>query len=1077
MTNSTLKMLNGGTIGSVSAKITAFSITNSTLSLPVSASSAAATVNTLNVGGSTNTINIASVQSVTGYPVQFQLISYMTENGDLTTFVLGTLSNTYQGYISNNVGNLSMDLVITNGPAPAKADEWGGGVNNLWNTTTLNWTNNGSAVQYNDGDFVTFDDLGRTNKVNLTGTRQPATLTFNNNVLNYTLTGTGSISGPVQLVMNGTASLTLAETGGDNFSQGITVNGGGTVILDDANNAISGGLLIGWNNGTPATVQIGNNDTNGVLPSGSLIDEGTLIFDRTDNITVNQVISDNGYYGALIQNGSGTLTLSANNAYIGNTTVNAGTLALNGSGSINNSPVVTVGSATLDVSGVTSGSGVTLLQTLNLANSTLKVNAGYLQTDLNLTGSLNMSGTANTINVGSLPPIAHYPATNTLLYAAENINGYNFVLGSLPSASPAYAGTIAQSGDGNSVLLTLTAGPIGVRPFVTWSGVDALNNVNTNWSDIQNWQLPGAPTAVDNVVFNNTASVGASALSTPGGGIGVLIPGNFNNIVDTNFTVSTLTFTNLGGTYHNTEIVSGKMLNITNTLTIGGISTGASAQQGFVTMSGSGAALSVINPSANVQIWDGAVSGSQATLDLSALDNFTNIVSRLAIGASVNNTVDRPSGVLWLAKTNTITAEFQTTTTDSGSTTADAGIVVADTSSNPGSESFLWLGEVNTITADTIAIGRQKAGGNLQFNPIYANVAPYPSVKFQGFSADALSLFEVAGGAANSGTTTFTADANLTGGFVTATINTLTVGRGSAAVATTGTGNTTGSLEFDAGTITANTVNIGIQSANTTKYGVGTISVNTNSTIGNNATLSVSGTLNLGISVGGVGAATTSGTLDINGGTVLANTIVVGTNNATSTITLNGGTLIVTNTGGTPAAPLTTLNLNGGTLQLNVNGNSIVTNIVAITVNNSVATTIQIGSLANITGTVTFPLMSYTGTDPSTNNLSLATLPMGYTGSLVDDTANSSIDLSLTSSVKPTPHITDVSVSGITLTINATNGAVGGQYVLLGTTNVAKPLSQWTPMLTNNFDGSGNLNLSTNIINRAVRQQFYILKQ
>jgi hypothetical protein len=68
-------------------------------------------------------------------------------------------------------------------------------------------------------------------------------------------------------------------------------------------------------------------------------------------------------------------------------------------------------------------------------------------------------------------------------------------------------------------------------------------------------------------------------------------------------------------------------------------------------------------------------------------------------------------------------------------------------------------------------------------------------------------------------------------------------------------------------------------------------------------------------------------------------------------------------------------------------------------------------------------------------------------------------------------------VTGTTLNISATNGAIGGRFVLLGTTNVTLPLHLWTPILTNNFNGSGNLNLSTNIINPAVPQEFYIISQ
>jgi hypothetical protein len=161
---------------------------------------------------------------------------------------------------------------------------------------------------------------------------------------------------------------------------------------------------------------------------------------------------------------------------------------------------------------------------------------------------------------------------------------------------------------------------------------------------------------------------------------------------------------------------------------------------------------------------------------------------------------------------------------------------------------------------------------------------------------------------------------------------------------------------------------------------------------------------------------------------------------------------------------------------LDVNGNDSVTDIVATAVSTGATTTINIGNVVNVSGSVQIPLLSYTGTDPYTS-LSLGTYPAGYTATLVDDTANSSVDVSIASLVKPASHITGVSVSGTTLTLSATNGVASGQFVLLGTTNLTKPLSQWTPVLTNSFNAGGNLNLSTNIINPLVPQQFYILAQ
>jgi hypothetical protein len=71
---------------------------------------------------------------------------------------------------------------------------------------------------------------------------------------------------------------------------------------------------------------------------------------------------------------------------------------------------------------------------------------------------------------------------------------------------------------------------------------------------------------------------------------------------------------------------------------------------------------------------------------------------------------------------------------------------------------------------------------------------------------------------------------------------------------------------------------------------------------------------------------------------------------------------------------------------------------------------------------------------------------------------------------------TGISVNGVTLTITATNGAANGQYRLFGSTNLMLPISQWTPLLTNTFDGNGNLNLHTNIISPNTPREFYLLQ-
>lgn len=973
------------TIGKPTLPIDNVNLNGATLNLNVVGGSSTPVINAVNLTASgVNTLDI-SVANVNG-AANIPLIAYTGADPGTNSFVVNVPTNYVATLDDNGVSLITLNIV----PAGVAIYPllWvgavGSTVNGNWNYTTANWVilTNGAPQTYTNPDLVTFDDSASNATVNLTANLTPETLTFSNgimpnpltgNPLAYTLTGAGSIGGSVTLVDANSGSVTLQETGGDDFTGGVSIGNNGTLLLDDANSSISGGASIG--NG--ATLQIGNNDANGNFPTGAVIDNGTLIFDRTSSSVVSSEISGSGN---LIKAGSGSVTLTVSNEFTGTTTVTNGTLILTGAGSLAANNSVDVDSnATLDVTAVT---GVPAFQNLTLGNCTLN-QALANQQSITLSGTLTVNGSSTiTINVTSLPIIAAYPTILTNVAGNGLNNGGGTVqLGSLPAG---FTGQVGISN--NAILLTLTSGPTGVRPDVIWSGADSATT--TNWSDAQNWQLPGVPTSLDNIIFNNTAAAGSSALSSPGGGSAAL-NGNFNNIVDTSFTVNTLTFTNLGGTYHNTVIASGATLTVTNTLTVGAISTdGNASDQGNVTVSGSGGALSVANTNGNLQVWYGnSSSGShQATLDLSALDNFRASISRLAIGASVNNTVDRVSGIVYLARTNNVAAGFSTTSTDSGSTTANGGIVVGDANSNAGSQSQLWLGEVNNITADSIGIGRQKAGATLKFDSIYANVAPYPSVVFQGLNGNPVTAFEVGNGAGNSGTTTFTADADLTGGFVTANIATLNVGRGS--TNTSGSGTITGSLEFDAGSIMAGTVNIGLQTAsNSVKYGVGTITVNTNSTLGANATLSVSGSLNLGLTISA--GSGTSGTLNIGGGTVLANAITAGTNGS-STITLNangnGGILAVTNGIGLLTAPLGTLNLEGGTLQLGLNASN--PNIWVYSLNISAPTVLNIASINTSTpGSQQITLINYLNlVDPGIANLTIGSIPFGYSAaSLTDD--------------------------------------------------------------------------------------------
>ncbi|HWD94747.1 MAG TPA: hypothetical protein VG938_20630 [Verrucomicrobiae bacterium] len=80
-------------------------------------------------------------------------------------------------------------------------------------------------------------------------------------------------------------------------------------------------------------------------------------------------------------------------------------------------------------------------------------------------------------------------------------------------------------------------------------------------------------------------------------------------------------------------------------------------------------------------------------------------------------------------------------------------------------------------------------------------------------------------------------------------------------------------------------------------------------------------------------------------------------------------------------------------------------------------------------------------------------------------------------SVTSAPAIVGISFSGDNVIFNGTNGYVGGTYEVLSSTNVALPLSQWSPISTNALAAPGNFIITaTNGVISSAPSQFYILQ-
>lgn len=82
--------------------------------------------------------------------------------------------------------------------------------------------------------------------------------------------------------------------------------------------------------------------------------------------------------------------------------------------------------------------------------------------------------------------------------------------------------------------------------------------------------------------------------------------------------------------------------------------------------------------------------------------------------------------------------------------------------------------------------------------------------------------------------------------------------------------------------------------------------------------------------------------------------------------------------------------------------------------------------------------------------------------------------LHLGAATKPQPGFISTRRSGNSLIFTGTNGQPSATFCVLESTNVALPMNQWPPVLTNAFDASGNFAF-TNIVSPNVPRKFYRL--
>lgn len=405
-------------------------------------------------------------------------------------------------------------LIVTTTPQPRPISWIGDGATNLWDTTSAHFSSLTGPTAFAQGDAVTIDDSGSNSpSIKVTGSLSPSSITINHSTKNFTVEGTGSITGSSGLNKSGTGTLTwrVPHTG-----TGSGLIDGGTVVLGGLSNSgtlPSGPLTLrnqstlanAWPNssstqnltapllipsGETATIQTGRR----LQLSGAVTGEGTLNIEHqgTDNViqlrgamnafegNLNFTYSGSNPGISAIFNGASfngwsaatvdfpaplSLTCTTNSG--GNT---FGIGALKGTGTLGGGtagpPFYTIGALNTDSTFAGSFAGNARL---------IKTGSGILT----LTGHSSHTGNTD-VNAGALALLGSFGTSSVSIAANATLSGTGTMAGSLTTAAGAIISPGAENGRAAG---TLTAASLNLSSPVL--AFDLSNNPNSGNDRLQ----------------------------------------------------------------------------------------------------------------------------------------------------------------------------------------------------------------------------------------------------------------------------------------------------------------------------------------------------------------------------------------------------------------------------------------------------------------------------------------------------------------------------------------------------------------------------------------------------------------
>jgi fibronectin-binding autotransporter adhesin len=416
------------------------------------------------------------------------------------TLVSGQIINVYVGGVGQGhaTSNTRMDV---NSP---KAGGWNGGGSNL--NTCCTGTAGGGATDIRVNGTALTDRVIVAGGGGGGGNAQSATVTSNGGAGGGSTLPTSSQfvgrtpgqagAGSLGVGSNATADWNQNLTGaggggyyGGTVGENSTGGGGGSSYTGGVTGgvAVAGSSSMTAPDGTSQTGQSGNGYARISIPESTAFTAGTqtgtitlsgAVVSGTTRVNTSGTASIAGVIsgtGALIKEGSGSLTLSNANTYSGNTTINAGTLAVTGSlgtsrsyaGNISNSGVLTYNSSlNQTLGGIVSGTGS--LSKLGTGSLTLSGANSYSGDTLINAGTLTVSGS-----------LANTSAVNILSGATYNL-GASDTVGSITGAGSITLNsyTLTSGGDNTSTNFSGIISGTGGALTKSGSGILTLSGAN-----------------------------------------------------------------------------------------------------------------------------------------------------------------------------------------------------------------------------------------------------------------------------------------------------------------------------------------------------------------------------------------------------------------------------------------------------------------------------------------------------------------------------------------------------------------------------------------------------------------------